>query len=178
MVPPGAPKEDVEVGLEAKQCSSVFVKDDDDHSLSVEEMFPISSNLVLEEEKLRLYEMLSTYADCISKGPWDLGTGKSVRHTRNTGSAQPIQVPSRRVPFHKRQEMCSQVDEILEAEIIEPSDSRVCKSAFFSISNTGRIGKYLHHDNYERLVHAFISPKLDSCNSLLTGLPDKEISKL
>ena len=123
VVPPGAPKEDVEVGLEAKQCSAVFVKDPDVHSLSVEEMFPISSNFVPEEGKLRLYDMLSTYADCISKGPWDLGTAKGVRHTINTGSAQPIQVPPRRVPFHKRQEMRSQVDEMLEADIIEPSDS-------------------------------------------------------
>ena len=123
VVPPGAPKEDVEIGLEAKQCSAVFVKDADVHSLSVEEMFPISSNFVPEEEKLRLYDMLSTYADCISKGPWDLGTAKGVRHTIDTGSAQPIQVPPRRVPFHKRQEMRSQVDEMLEADIIEPSDS-------------------------------------------------------
>ena len=53
-----------------------------------------------------------------------------------------------------------------------------CKSAFFSISNIGRIRKYLDRDNCERLVHASISSKLDSCISLLTGLPDKEISKL
>ena len=99
------------------------MKDADVHSLSVEEMFPISSNFVPEEEKLRLYDMLSTYADCISKGSWDLGTAKGVRHTIDTGSAQPIQVPPRRVPFHKRQEMRSQVDEMLEADIIEPSDS-------------------------------------------------------
>ena len=65
MVPPGVPKEDVEIGLEAKQGSAAFVKYGDVHSLSIEEMFPISSNFVPEEEKLRLYDMLSTYADCI-----------------------------------------------------------------------------------------------------------------
>ena len=54
----------------------------------------------------------------------------------------------------------------------------VWKSTFFSISNICRIRKYLDCDNCERLVHAFISSKLDSCNSLLTGFPDKEISKL
>ena len=123
VVPPGAPKEDVEIGLEAKQCSAVFVKDADVHSLSVEEMFPISSKFVPEEEKRRLYDMLSTYADCISKDSWDLGTLKGVRHTIDTDSAQPIQVPPTRVPFYKGQEMRSQVDEMLEAEIIEPSDS-------------------------------------------------------
>ena len=68
-------------------------------------------------------EVLSTYADCISRGPWDLGSEKGVKHTIDTGSAQPIQVPPRRVPFHKSQEMRHQVDEMLEAQIIEPSES-------------------------------------------------------
>ena len=53
----------------------------------------------------------------------DLGTAKGVKHTIDTGSAQPIQVPPCRVPFHKREEICRQVDEMLEAEIIEPSES-------------------------------------------------------
>ena len=44
-------------------------------------MFPISSDLVPEEEKLRHYEVLSTYADCLSKGPWDLGAAK-IRSTQ------------------------------------------------------------------------------------------------
>ena len=94
VVPPTASKGDVEVGLEAKQCSAVLVRDADVHSLLVEEMFPISSDLVPEEEKLRHYEVLSTYADCLSKGPWDLGTTKGVQHTIDTGSAKPIQVPT------------------------------------------------------------------------------------
>ena len=90
VVPPGAPKKDVEVGLEAKQCSAVFVKNADVHSLSVEEMFPISSNLVPEEEKLRPYEMLSTYADCISKGLWNLGTAKGVLNKLQTNASHKV----------------------------------------------------------------------------------------
>ena len=119
----GAAKENVEVELGTRQCSAVFVKNSDNGSIPLEEMFPISSDLVPEEEKRKHYEVLSTYADCISKGPWDLGTAKGAKHTINTGSAQPIQIPPRRVPFHKRQEMRRQVDEMLEAQIIELSES-------------------------------------------------------
>ena len=93
VVPSAASKEQVEFGLEAKQCGVVFVRDANVHSVLVEEMSPISSDLVPEEEKLRHYEVLSTYADCLSKGPWDLGNAKGVEHTINTDSAKSIQVP-------------------------------------------------------------------------------------
>lgn len=56
-------------------------------------------------------------------GPWDLGSAKGAKHTIETGSAQPIQVPPRRVPFYKRQEMRCQLDKTLEAQTIEPSES-------------------------------------------------------
>ena len=116
-------KEHVKVELGARQCSAVFVENSEADTVPFEEMFPISSDSVPEEEKRKHYEVLSTYADCISRGPWDLGSAKGVKHTIDTGSAQPIQVPPRRVPFHKRQEMRRQVDEMLEAQIIEPSES-------------------------------------------------------
>ena len=118
-----AAKENAEMELGARQCSAVFVKNSDVGSAPLEEMFPISSDSVPEEEKRKHYEVLSTYADCISRGPWDLGSAKGAKHTIDTGSAQPIQVPPRRVPFHKREEMRRQVDEMLEAQIIEPSES-------------------------------------------------------
>jgi len=116
-------KEHVKVELGARQCSAVFVENSEADNVPLEEMFPISSDSVPEEEKRKHYEVLSTYADCISMGPWDLGSAKGVKHTIDTGSAQPIQVSRRRVSFHKRQEMGCQVDEMLEAQIIEPSES-------------------------------------------------------
>ena len=53
-----------------------------------------------------------------------------------------------------------------------------CSSAFFHLYNIRRIRKYLHHEATECLIHAFISSKIDYCNSLLYGLPACHISKL
>ena len=54
----------------------------------------------------------------------------------------------------------------------------ICHSASLALRNIGRVRKYLDQANSERLVHAFITSRLDYCNSLLYGLPVKEISKL
>ena len=109
-------KENVKGESGARQCSAVFVENSEPDDVPFEEMFPISSDSVPEEKKRKHYEV-------ISRGPWDLGTAKGAKHTIDTGSAQPIQVPPRRVPFHERQEMRRQVDEMFEAQIIEPSES-------------------------------------------------------
>ena len=46
----------------------------------------------------------------------------------------------------------------------------VCKKAFYEIRNIGRIRQYLDEKAANALVHAFVSSKLDYCNSLLYGL--------
>ena len=50
-------------------------------------------------------------------------------------------------------------------------------SAFYQLQNIARIGKYLSHKTTEFLVRAFVSLKLDFCNSLLYGIP-KYLQKL
>ena len=42
----------------------------------------------------------------------------------------------------------------------------------------GRVRKYINKSSTERLVHAFITSKLDYCNSLLYGLPSTVVQKL
>ena len=53
-----------------------------------------------------------------------------------------------------------------------------CSSAFFYLYNIRHIRKYLSRDDTERLVHAFITSRIDYCNSLYYGLPDKQLKKL
>ena len=58
----------------------------------------------------------------------------------------------------------------------------VCKSAFFHLHNIRHIKNYLSRENLLTLVHvhAFITSRLDYCNSLLYiyGVPKEQISKL
>ena len=48
----------------------------------------------------------------------------------------------------------------------------ICKSSFYHLRNISNIRKYLSSTTTEILVHAFVSSKLDNCNSLLYGLPN------
>ena len=54
----------------------------------------------------------------------------------------------------------------------------ICKSAAIALRRIGNIRKYLDMGNTERLIHAFVTSKIDYCNSLLYGLPEKYLGKL
>jgi len=56
--------------------------------------------------------------------------------------------------------------------------NKVCKSASHAIRNIGRIRKYLGKENCEKLIYAFVTSRLDCCNSIFYGLPMSELSKL
>ena len=47
---------------------------------------------------------------------------------------------------------------------------------FFSLYKIGRIRKYLDKTSTERLVHAFVTSRLDGNNGILYGLPAKTIA--
>ena len=56
--------------------------------------------------------------------------------------------------------------------------NRTSSAAFYHIYNSRRIRKYLTKECTETLIHAFISSRLDYCNSLLFGVPDCHLHKL
>ena len=53
----------------------------------------------------------------------------------------------------------------------EKQVATICKSAFYHLRNILRIRKYLSVENAKTLIHAFVTCRLDNCNSLLYGLP-------
>ena len=55
--------------------------------------------------------------------------------------------------------------------------NNVCRAAMIAIRKIGQIRHYLDKNITEKLVHAFITSRIDSCNSLLFGLPDAQIAK-
>ena len=54
----------------------------------------------------------------------------------------------------------------------------VCSSAYLALNSIGKIRRYLDRQTTEKLVHAFVSSRLDQCNSLLYGLPNVQLDKL
>lgn len=54
----------------------------------------------------------------------------------------------------------------------------ICRSSMAAIRKIGQIRMYLDTKTTKKLVHAFVISRLDSCNSLLSCLPDSENNKL
>ena len=54
----------------------------------------------------------------------------------------------------------------------------ICKSAFYHLHNIAKIMKFITFKDCETLIHAFVSTKLDYCNSLLSGLSQNQIQRL
>ena len=54
----------------------------------------------------------------------------------------------------------------------------VCKSAFIHLRNIRYLKPYLSADALATVAHAFITSRIDYCNSLLVGIPDVCVSQL
>ena len=68
---------------------------------------------------------------------------------------------------------------ILDSQLnMEKHISNICRTAYAYIRNISRIRRFLSRSDTEKLMHAFITSRLDSCNSLLVGLPASTLKPL
>uniref|UniRef100_A0A8C7PYQ5 Reverse transcriptase domain-containing protein n=1 Tax=Oncorhynchus mykiss TaxID=8022 RepID=A0A8C7PYQ5_ONCMY len=54
----------------------------------------------------------------------------------------------------------------------------ISRTAFFHLRNIAKIRNFLSKNDAEKLIHAFVTSRLDYCNALLSGYPDKALNKL
>ena len=55
---------------------------------------------------------------------------------------------------------------------------QVTRTAFFHLRNIVKIRNILSQSDAEKLIHAFVSSRLDYCNSLLSGCPNSSLKNL
>ena len=55
---------------------------------------------------------------------------------------------------------------------------QISRTAFFHLRNISKIRHILSQTDAEKLIHAFVSSRLDYCNSLLSGCPNKSLKTL
>ncbi len=68
---------------------------------------------------------------------------------------------------------------ILDSKLFfENHISHVTKTAFFHLINIAKLQNMLSVSDAEKLVHAFMTSRLDYCNALLGGYPASSINKL
>lgn len=61
---------------------------------------------------------------------------------------------------------------------MQPQINNICRSATFAIKKVSSIRKYLDKPTTEKLINAFVTSRLDGCNSILSGLCNQDLQKL
>ena len=56
--------------------------------------------------------------------------------------------------------------------------NKITKTAFFHLRNIAKIRPFLSQPDAEKIIHAFVTSRLDYCNALFTGLPKMAIDRL
>ena len=56
--------------------------------------------------------------------------------------------------------------------------NKVTKTSFFHLRNIAKVRPFINQKDAEKLIHAFISSRLDYCNALFTGLPKGTTERL
>ena len=115
-----------------------------------------NNKLKFNDSKTEILHISSRFQTCNPTPPIKIGDlyVKPVEKARNLG-----------VIFSKHLQMTDQIGKVIRA-------------GWAGVHKIGRLRKYLDQPTSEKLVHAFITSHIDYCNSLLTGSPDTDVSRL
>ncbi|KAG7489138.1 Retrovirus-related Pol poly from transposon 297 [Solea senegalensis] len=124
-----------------------------------------------EQQRGQLYQLLGEFEECFAKCEGEVGRTHLATHMIETGEARPIKCHPRRLPL-VRQEACHKaVTEMLEAGIIEPSDSPWASGVVMVPKKTGgwRLCADYRPLNKVTIKDSYPLPRIDESLDLISG---------
>ena len=110
--------------ISGSRCSPKEILQDAKHKEATEKVIEqlLSDVQDMERhEKQQLRSLLEQFEGVLSVNDGDLGHTELAYHKIDTGDAQPIRQPARRLPFHQKIEVRHLLDDMLSRDVIEPS---------------------------------------------------------
>lgn len=110
-------------GPTVNQISAEPSDETEELSPHLQDLLERSSVHLTEEQKTILENKLLQYRDVFSDENGSIGRTNVVRHKINTGDSPPIRQKVRRIPMHLQKEVDSVMEDMLNKDVIEPSNS-------------------------------------------------------
>ena len=158
---------------ETPHAEETLPEEEDVHAFPgmLQELLTGVDNGVSRESREKLSEILLEFKSVFSKDKFDLGSFSALHHEIDTGSADPIKLGMRRVPFHFAEEEERLVKEMLENGIIRPS---VSSWAAAPVLVRKKNGEFRYCVDYRRLnsvtkKDVFPLPLMTECIDALEG---------
>ena len=135
------------------------------------ELFARAAEDLGDSEADRLVEVLSRYADVFAQHDLDLGCFPAVKHRINTGDARPIRQPPRRTPLGFEGEEEGHLQQMLDAGIVEPSQSEWASPVVLVRKKDGGGRWCVDYRQLNAVTEkdAYPLPKIEECLDTLSG---------
>ena len=124
-----------------------------------------------EEDRASLKALLISYADIFALDSSELGTTQLVTHSINTGQHLPIKQQVRRTPFALRKKVDELVEEMLDQDVVEPSESPWASPIVLVQKKDGGVRFCVDYRKLNQItkLDEFPLPRIDDTLDLLAG---------
>ena len=124
-----------------------------------------------DEETNQLYELLCSFADVFADDSEDLGRTDLTQHRIHTGDAQPVHQAPRRLPAARREETRKLLQNMLQRDIIQPSNSPWSSPIVLVRKNNGTLRFCIDYRRLNRVTRkdAYPLPRVDDALDMMSG---------
>ena len=123
------------------------------------------------EEKEKLKALLVKFQDTFSKDEWDLGLTHLTAHPINTGNAEPVKQPPRRVPLAHAAAEKQAIEDLKAKGVIRPSFSPWASPIVLVRKKDGGVRPCVDYRKVNQLVKpdGFPLPRIQDCLDAVAG---------